>query len=146
MKPNIAIFVALYGHEVNWKTLSTISKPVGTCHANKAKLATFRAMCALRAFWSPFCMAGTRAAAAAQSPTMVAPAYKCGPGKRRPVRMYVLTQPSIAMPTPDASSREPHHQCLSRYSPLIRSFRSCTVYALLQGRGISLDWDGPRLC
>ena len=43
-------------------------------------------MCALRAVSLPFCMEGTSADAAAQSTTMVAPAYRWGPGNSFPVQ------------------------------------------------------------
>lgn len=45
-----------HGHEVNWNTLPTISRPVGICHAKSAMLTAFSAMCAERAVSLPFCI------------------------------------------------------------------------------------------
>ena len=75
------------GHWVNSNTFHTMSRPVGTCQMKSPRLIALRAMWADRAVSFPFCMLGTRAAAAAQRPTMAAPAKRWGPGNRRPVRM-----------------------------------------------------------
>lgn len=64
------------GQLVNSNTFPTISKPVGTCHKKRTTLRAFRPMCKLRALSSPFCIAGTSAAAKAHRTVMPAPANR----------------------------------------------------------------------
>lgn len=52
---------------MNSNTLRTISSPVGICHIKSSTLTAFSAMWRLLAVSSPFCIGGTRAAAAAHS-------------------------------------------------------------------------------
>jgi hypothetical protein len=62
-------------------------------------------MCALRAASLPFCIDGTSAAAAAQSATIAAPAYRCGPGNSLPVQATApLCQHLVAMLRPNCPS------------------------------------------
>ena len=61
---------SIYGHGAKTKTFSTISHPVGICHANRPTLRTLRAMWAFRAFEFPLVMDGTRDAARAHSTTI----------------------------------------------------------------------------
>lgn len=58
------------GHLVNSNTLRTISSPVGICDAKSSTLATFSAIWRFLAVSFPFCIGGTRAAAAAHSTVM----------------------------------------------------------------------------
>ena len=67
------------------KHLRTISRPVGICHVKRARLVTFMAMWAVRAVLLPLAIRGTMAAAPAHRQTMVAPAYRWGPGNNFPV-------------------------------------------------------------
>jgi hypothetical protein len=83
------------------------------------------AMCALRAFSLPFCMAGTSAAARAHSTQMPAPAQRWGPGKSLPVRRKVLTGPATDMRTPSPRIKEPQLLCFSFSFWPISSLRSC---------------------
>jgi hypothetical protein len=61
-----------HGHVVNSKTFPTISRPVGICQMKSRTLRPFSAMCRFLAVSLPFCIAGTSAAAPAQSTVMAA--------------------------------------------------------------------------
>lgn len=67
--------IVLQGHVVNSNTLKTISMPVGICHMNRMTFNAFKAMCRLLAVSFPFCIAGTRDAAAAHN-TVIAASQK----------------------------------------------------------------------
>jgi hypothetical protein len=54
------------------------------CQAKSPRLIVLAAMWTLRAVSLPFCMYGTSEAASAQSTTIAAPAYRCGPGNSLP--------------------------------------------------------------
>ena len=62
--------VYIQGQLVNSKTLKTISIPVGICHTKSRTFNAFNAMWRFLAVSFPFCIAGTRAAAAAHSTVM----------------------------------------------------------------------------
>lgn len=55
------------GHLVNSNTLNRMSIPVGICNTKSRTLTAFKAMWRFLALSLPFCIAGTRAAAAAHS-------------------------------------------------------------------------------
>lgn len=65
----------VHGHFVNSNTLKTISIPVGICQMNRMTFKVFKAMCRLLAVSFPFCIAGTRDAAAAHN-TVIAASQK----------------------------------------------------------------------
>lgn len=119
---------AAHGRVVNWNTFATMSRPVGTCHKKRPILMALNPIWRLRAVSLPFCMEGTRAAAIAQSTTIPAPAYKCGPGKSFPVLRNVLQGPAMAISTPSPRMRDPQLWCLSFNFCPIRSFLSCTTH------------------
>mmetsp|Transcript_8387 Transcript_8387/g.22359 ORF Transcript_8387/g.22359 Transcript_8387/m.22359 type:complete len:231 (-) Transcript_8387:101-793(-) len=68
---------------------------------------------------------------------MVAPAYKCGPGKSFPVRRNVLKQPSNVRTTPVPSRRFPQTVCLSRTPAARISLRSACSSAIFGFSGTS---------
>ena len=60
------------GQLVNSNTLNTISIPVGICHMKSSTFSPFNAMWRFLAVSFPFCIAGTRAAAAAHNAVIAA--------------------------------------------------------------------------
>jgi len=67
LNPGVAM---IQGHLVNSNTLRTMSIPVGICHNNRTTLIAFNAMWRFLAVSFPFCIAGTRASAAAPNTVM----------------------------------------------------------------------------
>ena len=64
--------------------LQQVARSCATCHAKRAMFTQLSVMCRVLAVSLPFCMAGTSEAATAQSATIPAPAYRCGPGNSFP--------------------------------------------------------------
>lgn len=65
-----------YGQRVFSTTLRRMGIPETTCHPNRPIPARLAPIWTVRAVSLPFCIAGTHAAANAQTTTRLAPAYK----------------------------------------------------------------------
>eukprot|EP00250_Pteridium_aquilinum_P010490 c19425_g1_i2 orf=431-2707(-) len=92
-------------------------------------------MCRLLAVSSPFCIAGTRAAAKAHSTVIPAPANRWGPGNSFPVLNHVLRHPPTASNTPNARRMEPALKCLSLYPPFTSTFLTSASSLIFNSTG-----------